>query len=115
MSKSTVKTLTIRDIRAEVHRRLFEGQRGTKTVCDPLVDAFFNVITREVMKKGNEVSIAGLGTFKTKEKNQRLGRDLKTGEPKVIAPRTLLSFGSTRHFRERLSARISHIERTTNE
>lgn len=52
---------------------------GTKVDAERAVDAMIESIT-EGLKKGDEVSIAGLGIFSTKMRPARQGRNPRTGE-----------------------------------
>ena len=44
------------------------------------------------LANGDEVTLRGLGVFKAKRKNQRMGRNPKTGEDAVISARTVVTF-----------------------
>lgn len=57
---------------------------GTKADAERAVDAIIDAIT-EGLKKGDEVSIAGLGIFSTKMRPARQGRNPRTGETIKIA------------------------------
>ncbi len=52
---------------------------GTKVTAEQAVDAVVNSIVSS-LKKGEEVSIAGLGIFATKERAARTARNPRTGE-----------------------------------
>lgn len=56
-----------------------------------LVDLIFSEIA-ESLVRGEEVKVAGLGSFKILEKNARMGRNPKTGAPAVITARRVVSF-----------------------
>lgn len=51
---------------------------GTKASADRAVDAMMDAIVSE-LKKGEEVSIAGLGIFSVKQRKARQARNPKTG------------------------------------
>lgn len=60
---------------------------GTKVQAEEVVDGLIDAITN-TLKKGGEVSIAGLGIFSTKTRAARMARNPKTGEQvKVEATR----------------------------
>jgi DNA-binding protein HU-beta len=48
-----------------------DAERAVETMIDSIVDS---------LKKGQEVSIAGLGIFATKKREGRTGRNPRTGE-----------------------------------
>lgn len=63
---------------------------GTKVAAEELVNGIIDEIVN-TLKKGNEVSIAGLGIFSVKDRAARNARNPKTGEtvkvPKTRVPR----------------------------
>jgi len=58
-----------------VHEKL----GGTKTQAEAVVDGIIITIT-DTLKKGEEVSIAGLGIFSVKDRAERMARNPRTGE-----------------------------------
>ena len=52
---------------------------GTKVQAEQVVDSILDAITKS-LKKGDEVSIAGLGIFSVKARAARMARNPKTGE-----------------------------------
>ncbi len=52
---------------------------GTKVQAEQVVDLIISSIT-STLKKGEEVSIAGLGIFQAKERAARTARNPRTGE-----------------------------------
>ena len=59
---------------------------GTKVQAEGVVEGMINAITT-TLKKGDEVSIAGLGIFSVKARAARMARNPKTGE-QVKVPAT---------------------------
>lgn len=59
----------------EVHNKI----GGTKTQSEEVVETIISTIT-ESLKKGEDVSIAGLGIFSAKERKARQARNPRTGE-----------------------------------
>ena len=57
---------------------------GSKSDATAHVEAMINVITN-TLKNGNEVAIAGFGSFKCKRREARQGRNPRTGESIQIA------------------------------
>ncbi len=62
------------DIASAVHARL----GGTKVQAEEVVDVMIDSIV-STLKKGGEVSIAGLGIFSTKTRAARQARNPRTG------------------------------------
>ncbi|MCL2331042.1 MAG: integration host factor subunit alpha [Proteobacteria bacterium] len=67
-----------------------------------LIDVFFSEISESLMR-GEEVKIARLGTFRILEKSARPGRNPRTGEPKVITARRVVSFRPSAEFRKKVA------------
>lgn len=59
---------------------------GTKVQSEEVVDGMIGAII-DTLKKGEEVSIAGLGIFSVKNRAARMARNPKTGE-QVSVPAT---------------------------
>ena len=61
---------------------------GTKVQAEEVVETIIDTIV-DALKKGDEVSVAGLGIFSTKMRPARQGRNPRTGESiQVPAMRT---------------------------
>jgi DNA-binding protein HU-beta len=72
------------DIIDKVHNVL----GGTKADAERAVECFIESV-QEGLKKGDEVSVAGLGIFVTKARPAREGRNPRTGETiRIAATRT---------------------------
>ncbi|MBI3634068.1 MAG: HU family DNA-binding protein [Candidatus Yonathbacteria bacterium] len=63
-----------------VHERV----GGTKVAAEQTVDAILDAVV-STLKKGEEVSIAGLGIFSVKARAARTARNPKTGEAVKVA------------------------------
>ena len=74
----------------------------TRKDCNDLV----NDIIEEIIVGLNEhkvVKIHNFGTFKLKRKNARIGRNPKTKEEVMIAPRNVISFSPSKHILKKLN------------
>ena len=60
-----------------------------KDVCK-IIDTLFDSVTT-ALKNGDRVELRGFGTFTTKLRNARIGRNPKTGDP-VAIPKKKLPF-----------------------
>ena len=69
--------------KAEMAERLFDEVGLNKREAKEFVDAFFDVL-RESLEQGQQVKLSGFGNFDLRRKNQRPGRNPKTGEPLQI-------------------------------
>jgi len=66
--------------KASIVDSVHEKLGGTKVQAEEVVDTIINSIV-ESLKKGDEVSIAGLGIFSAKQRAARTARNPRTGEP----------------------------------
>ena len=69
----------------------------TLSECKALVDGFFDVIADRLVQ-GQAVRINGLGTFEVRQKRERPGRNLHTGEEVTIRAAASSSFIPRRRF-----------------
>ena len=77
--------------KAEMAERLFDDVGLNKREAKEFVDAFFDVL-RDALVQGHQVKLSGFGNFDLRRKNQRPGRNPKTGEEVPILPRRVLVF-----------------------
>lgn len=49
-------------------------------------------VMKDALSAGEKVKISSFGTFTVRSKNERRGRNPKTGEDMVISPRKVLTF-----------------------
>jgi len=71
----------------------------TKTLANKVVDAVFDTIVK-TMKRGEEVSISGFGTFRVAKRAAREGRNPKTGEKIHIPASTKPKFRAAKALKE---------------
>ncbi len=65
--------------KADIIDKVHETVGGTRADAERAVETAIDCIV-ESLKKGKEVSIAGLGIFSSKTRNARTGRNPRTGE-----------------------------------
>jgi len=65
-------------------------------------DTTFNLI-RDRLSKGENIELRGLGSFKIRKKNERMGRNPKTGLEAVIKPRKVVTFKPSKIFKDRVN------------
>ena len=88
--------------RNDFANRLRERFGLTTADAFKLVDIVFDEISESLIH-GEEVKLAGFGSFKILTKAQRMGRNPKTGEPAVISARRVASFRPSNEFRKRVA------------
>jgi len=78
-----------------VHEKL----GGTKVQAEQIVDTVFDSIVAG-LKKGDEVSIAGLGIFSTKMRPARQGRNPRTGQSIQVPAMRVPKFRAAKALKE---------------
>jgi len=72
---------------------------GTKTTAEQAVEKVIEVIIGS-LKKGEEVSIAGLGIFTVKERAARQARNPRTGEAISVPAMKVPKFKASKHLKD---------------
>ena len=70
--------------KTELINAVAESANLTKKQAEAAVNAFTASVA-ESLKKGEDVQIIGFGSFKVRERGERIGRNIKTGE-KISRP-----------------------------
>ena len=68
-----------------------------------IIDTLFNTVAK-ALKDGDRVELRGFGTFTTKIRNARIGRNPKTGEPVAIPKKKLAFFKMGKLMKERINS-----------
>ena len=87
----------------ETERELEEILKGAKREAKELVELFFEEI-RVALENGRQVKLSGFGNFDLREKNERPGRNPKTGEEIPISARRVVTFRSGQKLKARVEA-----------
>ena len=77
--------------KADMAERLFDELGINKREAKNLVEGFFEEI-RLALEQGEQVKLSGFGNFGLRDKNQRPGRNPKTGEEIPITARRVVTF-----------------------
>ncbi|RZQ56939.1 integration host factor subunit alpha [Pseudidiomarina tainanensis] len=88
--------------KAEMAEHLFEKFGLNKSDAKDLVENFFEEI-RRALESGEEVKLSGFGNFELRTKNQRPGRNPKTGEDIPISARRVVTFRPGQKLKQRVS------------
>ena len=91
--------------KADIAEHLFTQLGMSKREAKDMVEAFFEEI-RQALERGEQVKISGFGNFDLREKNQRTGRNPKTGEDIPISARRVVTFRPG----QKLKARVENVE-----
>ena len=89
--------------KADMAEKLFEDLGLNKREAKELVELFFEEI-RAALENGRQVKLSGFGNFDLREKNQRPGRNPKTGEEIPISARRVVTFRSGQKLKARVEA-----------
>jgi len=91
--------------KAEIADRLFEEVGLNKREAKEFVDAYFEAI-KTALEGGENVKLSGFGNFQLRDKNQRPGRNPKTGEEIPISARRVVTFRPGQKLRARVEAYV---------
>jgi integration host factor subunit alpha len=89
--------------KADLADTLFEEVGLNKREAKEFVDAWFETI-RQALENGDHVKLSGFGNFQLRDKNQRPGRNPKTGEEIPISARRVVTFKPGQKLRARVEA-----------
>ena len=96
MSEST---LTRMDLSEAVFREVGLSRNESAELVESVLDH-----VSDALVSGESVKISSFGTFSIRDKNERIGRNPKTGEEVPIAPRRVLTFRPSHLMKERVDA-----------
>jgi len=91
--------------KADMADRLFDEVGLNKREAKEFVDAYFEIV-RQALENGENVKLSGYGNFQLREKNQRPGRNPKTGEEIPISARRVVTFRPGQKLRARVEAYV---------
>lgn len=95
--------------KADMAERLFDELGLNKREAKELVEAFFEEI-RGALEAGQHVKLAGFGNFELRDKNERPGRNPKTGEDIPISARRVVTFRPGQKLKARVEAYAGSIK-----
>ena len=70
-----------------------------KNISEVIIEDIFNLFYDNIVEN-NELKISNFGTFSIKQKKERMGRNPKTKEKKVISSRKVILFKASKSFKE---------------
>ena len=71
----------------------------SKQISENLIDEFFSSIVLN-LKKEKKLKISKFGTFTIRNKKERIGRNPKTKEKKIISERDVVLYKPSKDFKE---------------
>lgn len=88
--------------KAEMAEHLSEKTALNRREAKVMVEQFFDEISSALIA-GDQVKLSGFGNFELRDKNERPGRNPKTGEEIPISARRVVTFRAGQKFRQRVS------------
>ena len=89
--------------KALLAERVFDELGLNKREAKEIVEMFFEEV-RQALENGEQVKLSGFGNFDLREKNQRPGRNPKTGEEIPITARRVVTFRPGQKLKARVEA-----------
>ena len=86
----------------ELISEISKKAKVSKKEASLVLSAAMESIQKSV-KKGNKVTLVGFGTFSSKKRAARMGRNPQTGKAITIAAKTVPSFSAGKSFKALLS------------
>ena len=71
----------------------------SKKISETLLEDIFEIILKNIINN-KKVKIAKFGTFLLRKKKQRIGRNPKTKESKIISERNVIIFKASKDFKK---------------
>lgn len=96
MSEST---LTRMDLSEAVFREVGLSRNESAELVESVLEH-----VSDALVAGESVKISSFGTFSVRSKNERIGRNPKTGEEVPIAPRRVLTFRPSHLMKDRVDS-----------
>ena len=75
----------------------------SKRISETLLEDLFQIIIKNIINN-EKVKIAKFGTFILRKKKQRLGRNPKTKETKIISERNVILFRPSKEFKKYINS-----------
>ena len=94
MSKSVIRA----DLAEAIYRQIGLSRNESSEIVATILDEI-----SERLESGENVKISSFGSFSVRNKNERIGRNPKTGQEVPITPRRVLSFRPSHILRDRLN------------
>ncbi len=95
----SVGTLTRADLAEVINRKMGFSRAESLDMVEKILDHM-----SDALEAGENVKISGFGTFLLRDKNQRIGRNPKTGVEVPITPRRVMTFRASQILKDRISA-----------
>ena len=88
--------------RKALANKIYQNIGFSKTISENIVNDIFDIIISS-FRENKKIKISSFGTFLKKRKNERIGRNPKTKEKKVISARTIATFKASNYFKNQIN------------
>jgi len=95
--------------KAEIVEHLYEEMGLNRREAKDIVDMFFEEVCL-TLESGRVVKLSSFGNFEIRWKNERLGRNPKTGEDIAIKARRVVTFRAGQKLKARVAAYAGSIK-----
>jgi integration host factor subunit alpha len=94
----SVGTLTRADLAETINRKMGFSRAESLEMVEAILAKM-----SDALAKGENVKISGFGSFVLRDKNERIGRNPKTGVEVPITPRRVMTFRASQLLKERIA------------
>ena len=88
--------------KAELIEEVSRVVEMTRKDSEVIVEAIFDSVVR-ALRTGDKIEIRGFGSFRTRQRQSRVGRNPKTGIEVPITPRRVMVFKPSNIMRQRIN------------
>jgi integration host factor subunit alpha len=92
------KTIT----RADLSDSIYQNVGLSRSESSDLVDSVLDLMSDALVEKG-ALKLSGFGSFALRQKNERVGRNPKTGKEAVITPRKVVTFKASHVLKDKMN------------
>ncbi len=92
--------------RSELTDAVYRQLGLSRTESSDLVEAMLEEISM-ALERGETVKLSSFGSFSVRQKNERIGRNPKSGIEVPITPRRVVTFKASHLLKERIIGRLS--------
>lgn len=94
----TGKTIT----RADLADAVYENIGLSRAESSQLVDDIFDIMSDAIVEEG-ALKLSSFGSFSVRQKNERIGRNPKTGVEVPITPRKVVTYKASHVLKDRMN------------
>ena len=104
----TERTITRADLSESVYQEVGLSRNESAVLVETVLEEI-----SQALIKDETVKLSSFGTFAVRQKNERIGRNPKTGEEVPILPRRVLVFRASHVLKDRINAEAKKKQTTS--